>query len=227
MGGLNFKDVIIYLPLVSINNFFMNKHFLTCCLTLITAMLLSNCGKNYDEVNIGYQVWMTKNLDVATFRNGDPIPDAKTNEEWKKAEENKRPAWCYYDNDPTNGEKYGKLYNWYAVNDPRGLAPEGWHIPSDAEWSTLTDFLAVENENTCGWNENGVYTTHSGFSGHASGQRRVRGTFGYLGINGTWWSSTEKPLERAWFRFIKYNYRGIIRSHANKAEGFSVRCIKD
>ena len=84
---------------------------------------------------------MTKNLDVATFRNGDPIPEAKSNEEWQKAGENKQPAWCYYDNDPKNGAIYGKLYNWYAVNDPRGLAPSGYHIPSDAEWTKLTDFL--------------------------------------------------------------------------------------
>ncbi|MFY7733742.1 MAG: FISUMP domain-containing protein [Bacteroidia bacterium] len=96
---------------------------------------------NYKTVSIGSQVWMTKNLDVETFRNGDPIPHAKTEEEWKKAAENKQPAWCYYDNDPANGAKYGKLYNWYAVNDPRGLAPAGYHVPSDAEWEILENHL--------------------------------------------------------------------------------------
>ena len=99
----------------------------------------------YKTVQIGTQVWMTKNLDVSTFRNGDPIPEAKTDEEWEKAGENKQPAWCYYNNDPGNGEKYGKLYNWYAVNDSRGLAPVGYHIPSDAEWTILTDFLGGED----------------------------------------------------------------------------------
>jgi uncharacterized protein (TIGR02145 family) len=92
-------------------------------------------------VTIGTQVWMTKNLDVDHFRNGDPIPQAKTDEEWKRAGENKQPAWCYYDNDPANGVKYGKLYNWYAVNDQRGLAPGGYHVPSDEEWTVLTDYL--------------------------------------------------------------------------------------
>lgn len=73
-----------------------------------------------EEVKIGDQIWMTRNLNVDKFCNGDPIPETKTNEEWIKAGENGKPAWCYYDNDPANGEKYGKLYNWYAVNDPRG-----------------------------------------------------------------------------------------------------------
>ena len=113
-------------------------------------------------VTIGTQVWMTKNLDVATFRNGDPIPQAKTDEEWDKANEKEQPAWCYYDNLPRNGEKYGKLYNWYAVNDPRGLAPEGWHVPSDAEWTVLIDYLGggdvagTKMKSKSGWDS---YTT--------------------------------------------------------------------
>jgi uncharacterized protein (TIGR02145 family) len=92
-------------------------------------------------VTIGTQVWTTKNLDVSTFRNGDVIPQASTDEAWEAAGGNKQPAWCYYDNDSANGTKYGKLYNWYAVNDPRGLAPEGYHIPTDEEWTVLIDYL--------------------------------------------------------------------------------------
>ncbi len=112
-------------------------------LTLFITVLFTQI--NYAQtVTIGNQVWMTKNLDVSTFRNGDPIPQAKTAAEWKAADENKQPAWCYYDNDPANGAKYGKLYNWYAVNDSRGLAPAGYHIPSDVEWKQLTDFLGSE-----------------------------------------------------------------------------------
>ena len=101
---------------------------------------------NAQTVTIGTQVWMTKNLDVAKFRNGDPIPEAKTDEEWEKAGENKQPAWCNYDNNPANGTKYGKLYNWHAVNDPRGLAPEGYHVPTDAEWTILENFLGSDAE---------------------------------------------------------------------------------
>ena len=95
----------------------------------------------YKTVTIGTQVWLKENLNVSTFRNGDPIPEAKTAEEWQAAGDAKQPAWCYYDNDPKNGAKYGKLYNWYAVNDPRGLAPAGYHVPTDEEWSVLIGLL--------------------------------------------------------------------------------------
>jgi uncharacterized protein (TIGR02145 family) len=92
---------------------------------------------NAQTITIGTQVWMTENLNVEKFRNGDPIPEAKTEGEWKAYGEAGEAAWCNYDNDPKNGEKYSKLYNWYAVSDPRGLAPQGWHIPSDEEWGCL------------------------------------------------------------------------------------------
>ena len=97
------------------------------------------------SVTIGTQTWTTKNLDVATFRNGDAIPQAKTDEEWRVAGDNKQPAWCYYENDPKHGTKYGKLYNWYAVNDSRGLAPAGWHIPTLEAWKVLSTFLGGED----------------------------------------------------------------------------------
>lgn len=94
-----------------------------------------------NEVKIGNQIWMAQNLNVSRFRNGDSIPHAKSAEDWEKAGKEQKPAWCYYNNEPTNESRYGKLYNWYAVNDPRGLAPEGWHIPSDLEWKQLTDYI--------------------------------------------------------------------------------------
>ena len=107
--------------------------------SLIFILLIGfGCIAYAQTVTIGTQVWMTKNLDVSTFRNGDPIPQAKTNEEWKNA---RGPAWCYYKNDPVNGTKYGKLYNRFAINDARGLAPQGYHIPSQVEWIKLTDYL--------------------------------------------------------------------------------------
>jgi uncharacterized protein (TIGR02145 family) len=99
----------------------------------------------YKTVTIGTQVWMKENLNVSSFRNGDPIPEAKTAKEWQAAGEAKQPVWCYYDNDPKNGVKYGKLYNWYAVNDSRGLAPSGYHVPTDLEWTVLADFLGGES----------------------------------------------------------------------------------
>jgi uncharacterized protein (TIGR02145 family) len=113
--------------------------------------------KTQDIIVIGNQTWRAKNLDVTTFLNGDAIPEAKTDEEWKEAGENKQAAWCYYDNDPKNGVKYGKLYNWYAVNDARGLAPLGWHVSTDQEWTVLSYFLGGNDvagkkmKNSSGW----------------------------------------------------------------------------
>lgn len=96
------------------------------------VQLLNNVdfeNQDYSSVKIGNAEWMIQNLNLAYFRNGDPIPQAKTDAEWISAGENEQPAWCYYENDPENGKIYGKLYNYYAVNDSRGLAPEGWRIP--------------------------------------------------------------------------------------------------
>jgi uncharacterized protein (TIGR02145 family) len=96
-------------------------------------------------VTIGKQVWMLENLNVATFKNGVAIPEVKDEDAWVNAERNQQAAWCYYDNDPKNGEKYGKLYNWYAVDDNNGLCPQGWHVPSDGEWDTLVKYLGGED----------------------------------------------------------------------------------
>lgn len=109
------------------------------------------------EIKIGNQVWMAENLNIFSFRNGDPVPIVKTNEEWINARISKQPACCYYNNTYENGKKYGLLYNWYAVNDSRGLVPEGWHIPSYKEWNKLTIFsggkgvVGTKLKNTDGW----------------------------------------------------------------------------
>lgn len=196
-----------------------------------------SCFSNAQIVTIGSQVWMSKNLDVNTFRNGDPIPQAKTGEEWVKAGNNKQPAWCYYDNDSANGMKYGKLYNWYALNDPRGLAPEGYHVPSDKEWTTLTDYLGGEVEagskmkSESGWNkldlgENG--TNESGFSGLPGGIcRGNNGTYIFVGKYGYWWSSTEYDTDYAWYRLLSYSNGNISGDYSYKINGMLVRCLRD
>jgi uncharacterized protein (TIGR02145 family) len=121
---------------------FEKSTFMKNLFILLLVVIIGTGTATFSQtVTIGTQEWMTKNLDVSTFRNGDPIPEAKTNSEWEMASKNKQPAWCYYNNDPQYGEKYGKLYNWYAVTDPRGLAPVGYHIPSDEEWTVLINQL--------------------------------------------------------------------------------------
>jgi uncharacterized protein (TIGR02145 family) len=172
--------------------------------SLIFILLIGfGCICYAQTITIGTQVWMTKNLDVSTFRNGDPIPQAKTDEEWVKAGENQQPAWCYYMNDPQNEEIYGKLYNWYAVNDKRGLAPEGYHVPTDAEWTQLSDYLGGEDvagkkmKSTSGWIENGNGSNESGFNGLPGGGRNSNGTFGNQGNYGYWWSAAEDSTGNA------------------------------
>lgn len=184
-------------------------------------------------VVVGNQTWLGKNLNVDHFANGDPIPEAKTPKEWKEAGEKKQPAWCYYENSVANGSTYGKLYNWYAVNDPRGLAPKGWHIPSDEEWSALVDFLGgdvsagLAMKSTSGWATNGNGNNNSQFAGLPGGSRNPAGFFFYLGKNGNWWSSTDLNETMSWLRSL---YHANARGHRNfydKKNGYSVRCIRD
>ena len=186
----------------------------------------------FNSVKIGNQIWMTENLNIGRFQNGDIIPEAKTAEEWKAAGNTKRPAWCYYHNDPKNGDKYGKLYNWYAVKDTRGLAPEGWHVPSDAEWTVLSTFLGGKDvagkkmKSTSGWNDNGNGTNSSGFSGLPGGYRYFYGNFASVSNNGSWWSASEDDATDAWSRGLYY-YSYLVRKNYAKKHGFSVRCVKD
>jgi uncharacterized protein (TIGR02145 family) len=188
---------------------------------------------NYKTVKIEKLEWMVENLNVSFFRNGDPIPEARTNEEWFKAGKGGNPAWCYYENKIENGNKYGKLYNWYAVNDPRGLAPAGWHISSDAEWRQVTDFLGGEDaagtkmKSSYGWTKDGNGTNESGFTGLPGGCRDMNGKFGYIDNIAYWWSSTEKDTTFAWFRVIDKSPYYVYRTNFYKQNGLSVRCIKD
>ena len=151
--------------------------FLLLAIFLVPALIShgqkpeGNKREVYKSIKIDNQVWMAENLNVGNFRNGDPIPEAKTDEEWVSAGKEGKPAWCYYENKIENGVKYGKLYNWYAINDPRGLAPKGWHVPTDTEWRQVTLFLGGEDaagtkmKSPAGWTHDGNGTNVSGFSG--------------------------------------------------------------
>ncbi len=220
--------------------------------SVLTAMIMTGCGSNRDgdvehspasgtseqtdeskEVQIGSQMWMAANLNVDRFRNGDPIPNAKTNEEWERAGQEKQPAWCYYDNDPANGRKFGKLYNWYAATDPRGLAPEGWAIPSDEDWNELVRFLGgrqvagKQMKSKRGWDQNGNGTNESGFSGLPGGARKWAGDFASIGKIGYWWSSTDDgPDTFIWTRTLDYDRDTVFRGTTHMATGLSVRCIR-
>jgi uncharacterized protein (TIGR02145 family) len=212
----------------------MKKISLFLGVAVITTMMVTSCGGDaFKNITIASQEWMTENLNVDKFRNGDAIPEAKTDEEWIKAIENKQPAWCYYDNDPANGEKYGKLYNGYAVSDSRGLAPVGWHVPSDAEWTVLIKTLGGEAvagmklKSTSGWIDSGNGTNESGFSGLPSGLRYERGPFSEIGKIGYWWSSAKKVSSPARTRFLRYSSGYVYKHGSDKRRGLSVRCLRD
>lgn len=206
--------------------------FLSVVAMIAVILGFSDSG-TYETVIIGEQIWMTSNLNVEKFRNGDPIPQAKTKGEWTKANLNKEPAWCYYNNNPYIGKKYGKLYNWYAVNDSRGLAPKGWHVPSDVEWAQLIDYLGGKDvadskmKSTRRWYDGGNGTNRSGFTGLPSGSRNSFGSFISIGKDGCWWSSTEIDSFDAWCRYLTFYGGGVGRIEDNKGIGFSVRCLRD
>jgi uncharacterized protein (TIGR02145 family) len=191
-------------------------------------------------VVIGTQEWMTKNLDVSTFRNGDPIPQVITDEEWffkeggneAEIEANGQPAWCYFDNNAINGGRYGKLYNWYAVNDSRKLCPAGYHIPTDADWSILIDYLGgADNagkkmKSTSGWERNNG-DNKSGFSALPGGN--IDYIFWGLGQVGRWWSSTPSYYNnRASSLCLTKDWADrILRESKNMGQGMSIRCLRD
>jgi uncharacterized protein (TIGR02145 family) len=183
-------------------------------------------------VKIGTQEWTKNNLDVSTYRNGDIIPEVKDKNEWKSI---KTGAWCYYNNDPKNGSIYGKLYNWYAVNDPRGLAPEGFHVPSDDEWTILDNYLGqtvaggkMKATGTALWaSPNTDATNSSGFRGLPGGYQHCFGAFELIGDFGYWWSSSEFSKAEVWYRHLTNSRGDVISWFGPKTYGFSVRCLKD
>jgi uncharacterized protein (TIGR02145 family) len=208
----------------------------------ITQKILSEIKPQYKSVRIGTQEWMTRNLDVDRFQNGVLIPHVESNKEWKKAGENGQPAWCYYANNPENGKKYGKLYNWFAINDPRRLAPEGWHVPSDEEWTILEEFLdkdiaghklkSVEGweawETKDGKKQNGNGDNSSGFNVLPGGCRNNDGSFDDVSYNAFFWSATEGDNDLACSRTLYSSSSNVGRcSYSFKSVGASVRCLRD
>jgi uncharacterized protein (TIGR02145 family) len=143
-------------------------------------------------------------------------------------------AYCFYNNDSVSKSDFGVLYNWYSVNGGK-LCPSGWHIPSDEEWNTLTSLLGgvtlaggkMKETGTTFWTTpNTGATNESAFSGLPGGSRSSFGVYGYIGISGTWWSSTEKSTDYAWTRYLTYNGRHVTPHEYLKDYGFSIRCVR-
>ena len=188
-----------------------------------------NCVQG--DVTIDTQTWQKCNLNVSTYRNGDLIPQVTDPTIWSGLTTG---AWCHYNNDPANDVIYGKIYNWYAVNDPRGLAPLGYHIPSDSEWTTLTTFLGVnaggklKETGFCHWQTpNTDATNSSGFTALPGGERSDTGTFSLLTNVGAWWTSTSISPSSSWSRNLFYTSGNISAGGGSNTAGRSVRCLQD
>lgn len=203
-----------------------------------TQVLPTNRMVTDNTIQVGDAVWYSVNLATETFRNGDPIQEAKSEDDWYRANQLQQPAWCYYNNDPAMGETYGKLYNWYACTDPRGLAPEGYKVPDDREWAILTAYFAELEEAgnflkaEYGWNDrddgtSGNGSNESGFSALPGGMRLPEGGFHGLGYRGAFWSTTEVTESRASSPGVSYNNDQFYWNEFSKGAGFTVRVIKD
>ena len=189
---------------------------------------------NSGTVTMCNQTWMINNLNVSTYRNGDIIPQVTNSLTWGALSTG---AWCWYNNDSaTYASTYGKLYNWYAVTDVRGLAPAGWHVPSDSEWTILESCLGggsiaggkMKETGTIHWlSPNTGATNSSGFTGLPGGTRYNDGVFNLINNYGFWWSTTPNAAIDAYFRFLVYNNGTVTRANFAKPDGFSVRCVRD
>ena len=204
-------------------------------------------GNVYQTVQIGDQLWMAENLKVTHYRNGDPIPNVTSNSTWAGLSSG---AYCYYNNDQNNANTYGALYKWFAVDDSRNIAPEGWHVPTDEEIKELEMALGMsqseaddtgyrgtnEGSKLAGgydlWNDGALRNdpefNTSGFSFLPGGYRSYGyGTFYGMSGNGYFWSSTEYSTSNAWHRALNCASTQVLRSSNYKQYGYSVRCVRD
>jgi uncharacterized protein (TIGR02145 family) len=192
-------------------------------------------GNNYSTININGQEWMAENLRTTTYANGNPIPNVTDSAQWSSLTTG---AWTHYNNDNQYENPYGKLYNWYTVADTRNVCPTGWHVPTDAEYTLLTDYLGGEpvaggkmkEAGTSNWaSPNTGATNSSGFTGLPGGY--LNGEFIFLGISafGYWWSSSAESniSYYAWSRRLDFINGEALRADYTKQEGLSVRCMRE
>jgi len=191
-------------------------------------------GNQYETIQIGEQLWMAENLKVTHYNNGDPITHITNNGDWGSFDEGQ---YGIYNNEPTNADTYGNLYNWAVVDDDRGVCPEGWHVPTDDEWTVLTDYLGgwqvaggkMKEAGLEHWNSPNIGATNeSGFNGLPSGFRGLNsGSYYPIGLFGYFWSSSEYGSGSAWGRWLHYTNTNVSRNLTDKRIGFSVRCVRN
>ena len=217
------------------------QHFVLPGIFLLTILVLSGCNNSSNPVStnntagtvaIGSQVWADKNLDVSTYRNGDPIPQVQDSIAWSNLTTG---AWCYYNGDAGLGATYGKIYNWYAVNDSRGLAPLGYHIPSDTEWMHLTNYLGGDTiaggklkALTLWQAPNTGATNSSGFTALPGGYD-IGLAFFDITTRAWFWSASDytSSTTAAWYRKLFNNFEFVDGGIESKSWGLTTRCVND
>jgi uncharacterized protein (TIGR02145 family) len=192
-------------------------------------------GKTYKTLNIYGKTWMTENLNTTHYRDGTPIQEVKGNANWDTLKATDA-AYCWYNDDSaTYAGTYGAIYTWAVVNTKK-LCPTGWHVPTDAEWTTLTNYLGgtsvaggkLKETGTTHWKSpNTGATNETGFTALPGGMRAINGACIYVGEDGRWWSATEASANYAWIRSMSYVDSNVTGGNRSKFSGFSVRCLKD
>jgi uncharacterized protein (TIGR02145 family) len=226
----------------SILSFSNNDYDFTLTLQTENTNIVTDIDGNvYQTVNIGDQVWMAENLKVTHYRDGTAITNVTDSGTWGNLTTE---AYCIYNNNASNeNETYGALYNWYAVTDSRNIAPEGWHVPSEAEWQVLIDYLGgdavasgkmkatgtIEDGNGFWFSPNAGATNESGFTAIPGGNSGNNGDVGYniMGYLGYFWSSTAYNSSRAIGCYLYYDHSGVTYNSGLNSNGFSVRCVRD
>ena len=190
-------------------------------------------GNVYHTVTIGTQIWIAENLKTTKYRNGDPIPNVPDSAQWNNLTTG---AYCWVSNDMANRETYGALYNYYAIEDNRNIAPDGYHVPTDEEWTVLIDYLGgdsiagskMKEPGTKHWYwPNDDATNSSGFTALPAGWFHYSPQYSGPRIYAHFWSSTPVDSLTAWYRTLSYSWTGVYRSWLWKIDGLSVRCIKN
>jgi uncharacterized protein (TIGR02145 family) len=192
-------------------------------------------GHQYASIILGNgQEWLAENLKTTAYANGDPIPNVTPNAQWSALTNG---AWSYYNNDSKLVNPYGRLYNWYTVSDPRNVCPNGWHVPTDAEWEALSKYLGGEDfaggklkgKGTQYWTSPNMDASNdSGFTGLPGGIRYQAGFFVAMSDEGYWWSATANGTTLAMFRGLNFNNASFVKyDSGEKADGLSVRCMKN
>lgn len=196
---------------------------------LIYDSIYDSEGNKYRTIQIGTQTWTAENLRSTRLNDDTDIPFVPDNYQWAALT---TPGYCWFNNDSVG---YGAIYNWYTVGTGK-ICPEGWHVPSDDEWTVLTDYLGgksvaggkLKEVGTSHWlNPNSGATNESGFTGLPTGYRNYSGGFNSISNYGFWWSSTEWSTTGAWYRDVYYGYTSVDRSNSSKKSGTTIRCLKD